>query len=77
MIARLAAKNPDKKLTYITLSAIVATPMANSGTTKLMDVAFANFGEPESVMSTVESDGNIELGMKVTAMAAPLNPAIT
>jgi hypothetical protein len=73
----LAAKNPDMKLTFMTLSAIVATPMANSGTTKLIDVPFANFGEPERVMRTHESDGNNELGMKVTVMAAPLNPAIT
>ncbi len=56
---------------------ILATPIAAAGEVKERDVPFVQLGEPASVMTTLESDGSGALGIKLTVIDAPVNPAAT
>ena len=48
-----------------------------AGEVKVRDVPFVQLVEPESVMTTLESGGSGELGIKLTVIDAPVNPIIT
>ena len=51
--------------------------MAAAGEVKVRDVQFVQLVEPASVMTTLESDGSGELGIKLTVIDAPVNPGTT
>ena len=56
---------------------ILTTPIACAGEVKLREVPLLQLGEPASVMTTPESDGSTELGIKLTDIVTPVYPAAT
>jgi hypothetical protein len=74
-ISELAAKLPVKKVTVSTSLTIFATPIALAGETKLTVVPFLQLSDPESVMTTLESDDSAALGVRLTVIVTPVYPA--